>query len=186
MLFRKLAYSYCLNNAELIGLVSASEIRRWIQPPTDSDEENMLTPDPLREGKDELETGWGPPPAPPGTKGAPGMPHPIIPSGWNEPPRAAPQNFPPGAPNNFHGGPPPANGWGSGAQPGSADWTTRSGPGFNQGPQMGGFEGFGAGGNQETEIRRIADKLRLAVAKDLLDVNLIAIMYAAAVCFSNQ
>jgi len=165
---------------------NASEIRRWIQPPTDSDEENLLTLDPLREGKDELETGWGPPPAPPGTKGAPGMPHPIVPSGWNEPPRAAPQNFPPGAPNNFHGGPPPANGWGSGAQPGSADWTTRSGPGFNQGPQMGGFEGFGAGGNQETEIRRIADKLRLAVAKDLLDVNLLANMNAAAGCFSNQ
>jgi hypothetical protein len=164
---------------------NASEIRRWLQPPTDSDEENILTPDPLREGKEEIETGWGPPPAPPGQKNIATV---APPAAWSEPPRGPPppSNFGmPPAPNNFHQGVPPgppANGWG--APPtgpvSSADWT-RSGPpnaaAFQQPPPMGGYDNFGQPiqqqNDQNFQTRRLADKLRMAVSKGLLDMELL-------------
>jgi hypothetical protein len=170
---------------------NASEIRRWLQPPTDSDEENILTPDPLREGKEEIETGWGPPPAPPGQKNAVSA----VPQAWAEPPRGPPppSNFGmPQASNNFHQQVPtgpPANGWGGPPQQqqqqqqppvNAADWT-RSGPpsaaAFQQPPPMGGYDNFGQPiqqqNDQNFQTRRLADKLRMAVSKGLLDMELL-------------
>uniref|UniRef100_A0AC34QX55 Uncharacterized protein n=1 Tax=Panagrolaimus sp. JU765 TaxID=591449 RepID=A0AC34QX55_9BILA len=160
---------------------NSSEIRRWIQPPSDSDEENILTPDPLREGKEDMESGWGPPPAPPGQKGQPGnvMPQPMNPMGWNEPiQRGPPQTgqFVPPGPAAFHPGPvptgPPANGWGG--NPSSADWTRSGAVAFQQ---QGGFDNFHANAantnNQPEDARRLADKIRLLERKGYLDVSLL-------------
>ena len=146
-----------------------------------------MTPDPLRgEGKEEVETGWGPPPAPPGQKSSSMAPiAPVAAGGWSEPPRGPPpSNFGmPPTPNNFHQGVPPgppANGWGGPPQSGpvgSADWT-RSGPpnavsAFQQPPPMGGFDTFGQPLQQNDHTRRLADKLRMACNKGLLDMDLL-------------
>lgn len=92
---------------------------------------------------------------------------PVVNSGWNEPPRIPPQT---GFSNpNFHGNPPPANNWNATSAPGSADWTRP--PGY-QAQQIGGYNDFNGGRNQE-EPSKIAEKLRLLISKDLIDVNLL-------------
>uniref|UniRef100_A0A7E4VKX6 Protein Gawky n=1 Tax=Panagrellus redivivus TaxID=6233 RepID=A0A7E4VKX6_PANRE len=166
---------------------NSSEIRRWIQPPNDEDAENLHHPDPLREGKDELESGWGPPPAPPGQKSqpvaaAPQPPVQPIGGGWSDGPRGPPpSNFgmAPGSNSFVHVPPHANNGWSAApaapaqAAP-AADWT-RAGPPPFAAPPLGGFD-FQVPvqhTTNDTEASKIATKLRLAVSKNLLDMNLL-------------
>uniref|UniRef100_A0A1I7RTY7 Protein Gawky n=1 Tax=Bursaphelenchus xylophilus TaxID=6326 RepID=A0A1I7RTY7_BURXY len=177
------------------------QIRRWTQVEEEdslvgSSSNNQASPDSLKKDQDENhlpETGWGELPPINGstttpTSANPAAPHSAAPTslasgwmgtapqgpggiippaaapgadclGWADSPRNAmpPSNFIPGGqfpPNNFYGGP-PGNDWSAPRPPANMS--------YGQQPHM--FE-------QPSNNKDIAEKLRLAASKGLIDINM--------------